>query len=469
MADFSVILQSPTIRRLVQEGILERAFHDALFPKLLFRGEALPQKWPENVGDSAIFTGVGLIKPKLRPLQPGNDPTPSEYPKEQWTASILQYADSIDTHMPTSINAIANLFLRNAQQLGLGAGMSLNRLVRNQLYNASLSGHTVADGALGPVATIRVKRLNGFTTARRPDLANGEPVRFDPVSGNNPLSIQIFDTAGPAFVTRAVTSFTADNAGDEIGPGTITFTGGNVTVLDRAAVIADDRARLVRVGGGNSVDSVGSNDLLRLADIRAAVARFWQTNVPEQPDGRFHCHLDPTSQSQVFGDPEFQRLLTSLPDHYMYADFALGQLLGTVFFRNSENPLAETVADGDVTAFDLDDPFAGELTALGTAAGTPIHRPLFVGQGGILEYWQDLMALITEAGVAGKVGEFDINNNGIDVYTDRIQLIIRQPLNRLQDMVSSSWKFIGDWPVRTDVTTGDAARYKRELVIEHGE
>jgi len=53
--------------------------------------------------------------------------------------------------------------------------------------------------------------------------------------------------------------------------------------------------------------------------------------------------------------------------------------------------------------------------------------------------------------------------------TDRVQLLIRSPLNRLQDLVSTSWKFIGDWPVRTDVTTGDAARYKRVVAIEHGE
>jgi hypothetical protein len=36
-------------------------------------------------------------------------------------------------------------------------------------------------------------------------------------------------------------------------------------------------------------------------------------------------------------------------------------------------------------------------------------------------------------------------------------------------MVSSSWKFIGDWPVRTDGATGDAAYFKRVVTVEHGE
>jgi hypothetical protein len=450
----------------VQENLLERAFHDALFPRLLFRGEAMPQQWPNNVGDTMVFTGSGLITPKQKPLTPGSDPGPSSYQSEQWEATLQQYADSIDTHMPTSISAIADLFLRNAHQLGLSAGQTMNRIVRNRLHNAAMAGHTVADGAQGPTTTLRVARLNGFTKARRPDLALGSPVRFSAVSVNNPLAIRVFESGTPA--ARSVVGFTPDNTGDELGPGTITLDAA-VTVIDRDPVLANDRTSLVRVGGGDAVDAVTGVDVLTLADIRSAVSRFWQQNVPEMPDGRFHCHLDPTSQSQVFADPEWQRLLTSLPDYYMYKQFAIGELLNCVFFRNSESPLPETVEGGDTATFTEDDPFGGELYNDGTTTGVVIHRPLFVAQGAIYEYHQDLSSLITEAGVTGKVGEARINNNGIEVYTDRIQLIIRAPLNRLQDLVSTSWKFIGDWPVRTDITSGDAARFKRVQVIEHGQ
>lgn len=468
MPDFSTIAQDPTIRALVQENILERKFHDALFPRLLFRGEASPVLWPANVGDTMVFTGAGLIQPKMKPLTPGVDPVPSTFSSEQWTAQLQQYGDAIDSHMPTSIAAIADLFLRNAQQLGVSAGQALNRLVRNRLYNAGLAGHTVADTAQGPTTTLRVKRLNGFTRARRPDLPAGSPVRFDFVSSSNPLPIKIFDTT-PAEVSRTVIGFTPDTPGDEVGPGTLTLNAA-VTVLDRAYVIADNRTYLVRVGGGNKVDDVGSSDLFRLADVRAAVSRFWQMNVPEHvEDGYFHCHLDPTSQAQIFADNEFQRLLTSLPDYYMYKQFALGVLMNTVFFRNSEAPVPETVFGGLTATFSQDDNFAGELFNNGLTTGVKIHRPLFVGYGFIHEYYQDLMGLITEAGITGKVAEPRISNNGIDVMTDRIQLIIRSPQNRLQDVVSTAWKFIGDWPARTDVTTGDAAAYKRVVVVEHGE
>jgi hypothetical protein len=466
MPDFSTIMQAPDVRALVQENILERAFHDALFPRLMFRGEAVPQLWPQNVGDTMVFTGVGLIKPTMKPTVPGQDPTPSSFSYEQWTAQLQQLSGTIDTHMPTSIAAIASLFYRNAQQLGMSAGMTLNRIVRNRLYNAGLSGHTVAS-ATSTTTTLKVKRLNGFTRARRPDLPNGAPVKYETVSANNPLKIKLFDNG--AEVANTVVGYTPDTAGDEIGPGSLTLGTACTSVALRAYVIADDRTSLVRVGGGFKVDDVGASDLFQLQDIRTAVARFWQQNVPEQPDGRFHCHMDPTSMTQVFNDDETQRMLTSLPDYFMYRQFSIGELLGCAFFRNSECPLPETVSPYDGTTFSDDDYFAGELYNNGATTGVKVHRPLFLAQGAIFEYYQDLAALLTEAGITGKVAEPRISNNGIEVFTDRIQLIIRAPLNRLQDSVSTSWKFIGDWPVRADGAVGDAARYKRVLVVEHGE
>lgn len=460
--DFSTIVQAPQVRALVQEGLLERAFHDSLFPRLLFRAEVTPHEWAANIGDSMFFTAPGLIPVRQKPIVPGQDPQPESYESEQWQATLQQYASSIDTHMPTSITAIANLFMRNGQQIGLQAGMTLNRIVRNRMFNAALAGSSVADGIQAATSSLRVKSLNGFTTARS---AAGSMVRFATVSGSNPLAVVIHESGVPA--SRNVIGFTADFAGDCTGPGVLLLSAA-VSVIDRDPVLASDRTNVVRVGGGDAVDAIGAGDLMDLASIRAAVSRFWQANVPAMPDGRFHCHLDPTSQAQVFADDEWQRLLTSLPDYYMYKQFTIGELLNCVFFRNNENPQVDTVLGGATATYDDNDPFAGELYSDGTTAGVSIHRALFSGEGAIYEYHQGLDQLVTDAGITGKVGEPSITNNGIQVMTDRIQLIIRAPLNRLQDKVSTSWKFIGDWPVRTDATTGDAARYKRLLTVEHG-
>lgn len=478
MPDFSIIQQAPEIRAIVQEGALERTFHDALFPRLLFRGEAAPVLFPGNIGDSMTFTGVGLVLPNLAPIAPGVDPTPVSYQYEQWSAQMQQYAGTIDSNLPTAVTAIANLFLRNVHQIGLQAAQSLSRIVRDRLYNSALSGWTTCStapagiyGGAGDTA-VQVRSVNGFLTARRPDLVNGSPVLFAAVSANNPLGITIIlDDASLHDTT--VTACTPDTAGDENGPGVITIAdaipGGRNVPLD-AAIYADDRSGIVRATGALKTSGV-AGQLLTMALIRSAIARLRTQNVPEHPDGRYHCHLDPTSESQVFSDAEIQRLITALPDYYMYKQMALGEALGTVFFQNSECPSGSTVTrSGVLETYSVADPFAGQLYSDDLpATGNPVHRPLFTGAGCIHEYYLNLDLLTTEAGVGGKVGAPKLTNNGVEINAERIQLIIRWPQDRLQNTISTSWKFIGDWPVRTDVTTGDAARYKRSLVIEHGE
>ena len=161
MADFSVIAQSGQVRALVLEGLLERAFHDSLFPRMLFRGDAEQKAWTANLGDSMYFTGAGLLDISLKPQQANVDPTPSTYSNEQWIGQLNSYSGSIDTNIPTSVNAIADLFIRNAQQLGLAAAKTVNRLARNKMYNAALDGQTVCDGGASSGASIRPAAFTG--------------------------------------------------------------------------------------------------------------------------------------------------------------------------------------------------------------------------------------------------------------------------------------------------------------------
>lgn len=466
MPAFSIISQDPTIRALVQDGMLERAFHDALFPELMFRGEVEPIEHPGNIGDSQVFTGKGLIPSSATPLPPGADPEPENYPKEQWRMTLGQYGKTTDVYMPNSMVAIADLFLENSQTLGLAAAQGLNRAVRDKLYNAAMSGRTVADGAQSSVSTLRVKRLNGFTQARRPDLAAGSQVAFSPVSSVNPLKIHVLHSGVVTDVN--VTGYTPDTTGDEIGPGTLTLDA-SVTVSDRDPVYSDDVSYSVNVGGGQSIDSISSASTLRLENFRAAVARLKRQNVRKQPSGYFHAHLDPTSVAQIFSDPENQRLFTALPDSMAYQDMALGRMMGTVFYENNECPLSDTVNGGLTNAWDATDPFGGEVQNAAASGSIPIHRVLFVGFGAAKEYYSDLSQLMTEAGVTGKIAEPRITNDGIEVFSERIRFIIRAPLDRMQNKVAISTQFIGDWAVRTDSATGDKARYKRVVEIEHGE
>lgn len=466
MADFSIILQDPQTRALVQNGILERAFHDALFPNLLFRSEADPREFPGAIGTEMTFTGAGLMAPDLTPITPGDDVTLGSYSDEQWSVIIQQWGKGIETHMPTSAVAIVDLFLRNSKQLGMQAAQSLNRLARETMYNAALDGQTVATALGSSSVSLPVRRLNGFTKARNPNLANGSQVKYDRVSSANPLAITI-----GASTSASVIDFVPDNAGDEFGPGTLTLAvAKSWSALD--AVKAVDASYIVYSGGGTRTDDVGTTDIFTLTNIRAALARMRSNNVPVMPDGLYHSHLDPISEAQIFEDDEFQRLMTSLPDYYPYADFALGKLLGCVFFRDNETPNFNNVQQGTQAAqlYTPADPFGGVLYSNNNAStGVKLHWPVFIGAEGIMEYFLPEEGLITDAGITGKIAEPKINNNSVEVPSERIKMIFRAPLDRLQQKVSSAWSFIGNWVARTDGATGLPERYKREVVVCHGE
>ena len=434
----------------IQDRTLQRTFRDPLFPRLLYRLEAVAELWPVNLGANQTFTRAGLIQPTTRPLNPNADAPTVQYPIEQWEATAQQFGRGIDTHMPTSYVTLASQYLRNMHQLGVHAGQSLNRTVRDKLFNCYVAGNTViiAAGYAGGTA-LPVQNLAGFTRK----LYNGRPTI---VSASNPLSITINGVA------NTVVGFVSTIAGDEIHSGTLTLGTTVGALAGRLAVLASNRSQIIYSGGGTRVDDVASTDQFRMADIRASIAQLQFDNVPTHEDGTYHCHLDPISQSQIFGDNEFQRLNQSMPDYIHYRKFAIAFLLGATFYRNTEAPNVATVnedpTDGFTTAFELTNP-----------TGVVLHRPIFTGQGAIEEKYLDESKYISEAGVQGKIGEFAVVNGGMQIMTERIRLILRAPLDRLQQMTSAAWSFSGDWTMPTDQTaTSSAASYKRSVVCVHG-
>lgn len=478
MSTYSTIIQDPQIRALVQENTLLRKWHDALIPGTLFRADAKAEVFGLNLGETRLMTGNAIIKPKMKPLQPGQDPSPSTYTSEQWQATPAKYADSIDTDLPTSAMALADLLFRNMDTLGATAATSINLVCRDTEYAAALSGATFAESSLGGsgtqslgsggTATLRVRYINGFTTARTPAAAGTNAVRFESVSASNPLAIKVTTTAG--VLDANVVGYTPDNNGDTRGPGVLNITyasGTAYTVASRAAVLSYDRTYMVRVGGGATCDAVTTSNTFTLAAARQAIARLQSQNVkPIGMDGTFHCHMDPYSQAQIFSDPEFQRLNTSLPDGQWYSQYVMARLMGTSWIQNTACPAQGTVVLSGGNFYDPDDPIP---VILQNASGVNLSHPLFIGDEALYEYYIPLDAVLsTPAGFTGVVQ----NQNPV-VYSDislnaaGIKFITRAPLNRIQDQISCSYLYQGDFVVRTDSTSGDNARYKRVCAVEH--
>jgi hypothetical protein len=444
---------NPTVISAIQDRTLSRTFRDALYPRLLYRMEALAELWPVNLGANMTFTRAGLIEPTTRPLAPGSDPPLSTYAIEQWEATAQQWSAAVDTHMPTSYVTLASQYLRNMHQLGLHSGQSLNRVSRDKLFNAYVAGNTVVKaGGVGAGVLVPVVNLDGFTRK----LFNGRPT---PVSAANPISI----TIPAAGYTGVVTGFVSDFPNDEIHGGTLTVSPAVPALAGREAVLSANRSRLIYSGAGNRVDDITAVDQFKLADVREAVARLRFDNVPPHEDGSYHCHLDPISESQIFGDNEFQRLNQSIPDYIHYRRFAAAFVLNTTFYRNTEAPTTATVnenpAKGFTTGFELTNP-----------AGVVIHRPIFTGQGALEEKYLDESRYIAEAGIQGKIGEFAVVNGGVQVMTERIRLVLRAPMDRLQQQTSAAWSFSGDFTVPSDEgSPSGPATFKRSSIVVHGE
>lgn len=449
-----------SIQSLIQQNVLERVFHENLYPRLLFRSEAMPELWPANLGEVKIFTRPGLVTRTTTPLTPGTDPTPQSYNMEQWVAQASQFGNTIDTHMPTSSVSLASLFLRNIQELGKGAGLSLNGLARDALYRAYLAGNTVVSvAALAGAFTIRVASVNGFTEKA----FNGRP---QPVSALNPLSV----TFGNAEPANQVVAAVPDNAAEPFGPGTLQLANALAVGLPlgppRTGVFAVNKSRITFAGGALTVDGVTGVNTLGLQDIINTVATMRANNVPPTSDGYYHVHVTPEGEAQLYVDQQFRQLFQSLPDSMEYRDLAIGQLIGCRFFRNVENPNTQTVS-GTVGSglLALAAPEVGGDVV--NATGVALKYAIVVGGGSLYEPYIDESRYISEAGVTGKIGEFSITNGGVQVMTDRIRLSIRSPLDRLQQVVSATWSWSGDFAVPSDELTGSPARFKRSAVICH--
>jgi hypothetical protein len=444
---------------LVQQGLLERAFHDGLFPALQYRAEAIAEEWPAGTGQELVFSRPGLLTPATTPLTPGRDPVPEAVSFEQWVATLNRYGGTIDTHMPTAATANANLFLRNIQQLGLQAGQTLNRVPRNQLFKSYLSGHTNLIAATAAIdTTIRVASLNGFTDVVDPDTSP----RPRTVSATTPLSITI------GAVTRNVIGFTQDDPDDPFGPGTLELDAAvGAVVAVRSAVLSAARPDVIRSGGGTSIDALGIGDTFVLQDAINVTNRLRRHSVQPHPDGYYHAHISPESNSQIFVDPAFQNLNQSLPDHVYYHEGFIGTIAGIMFLMNNESP--DELNAGDTTATGTNALYSEEIGAETRNEGdVAIGRILVTGKGSLYEKWLPESHYVSEAGITGKIGEFDVVNAGISVETERVRLVLRAPIDRLQDQVAATWSISTSFPVPSDITAPSGPqRYKRSMIIEH--
>jgi len=408
-----------SIQAIMQNGILDRTFRDALIPSFLFPAIADSEPWQGALGDTKTFTRKGLIAPTTTPLAGADISGASTYTIEQWSVTMDQYGISVDTNMLQSAMTLASKFLADVQTLGINAGQSLNRIARDKMYRAYMGGRTWCTAGATTDTSIAVQEVAGFTRV----LVNGVPTA---VSAGNPLSVTINGVANTVTGTSV-----------QSGPGTLTLGTTRVDVLGDP-VIASNAPVTIRATGNTAFDLTTSN-VATLANFRAAVVRLRKMNVPTM-GGYYTAHIPPDTEAELFADTDFKQALQGRVDSPVWRDLSIGRFSGIDWVRNNETP---TVTSN---------------------SGATVFRPMVVGAGAVVAApFEGIGSLLAGTGVEDVPSIRMIEA----APTTQVALIVRPPQDRLQQVISTSWAYTGDFGVPSDSGTGDAALFKRAVVVEH--
>lgn len=420
------------IRGIMQNGLLWKAYEDALLPEFLYPALGDSRPWGGSLGDTTTFTRTGLLAPQVSPLN-GADPTASTYGVEQYSATMNQYGNSVDTNMVSSAMALASKFLRDGQTLATNAGQSINQLCRNKLYAAYAGGRTWTAATSTSSTTLLVTDGSGLANF----MVNGV---LTPVSGGNALAITV---AGVANTITGVTyTGTAAQIASQTGPATLTL-GTAISSAIGDPVVSNVAPVSYRPNARATAFNLTAGDVASMALFRSAVARLRTMNVPTL-DGNYVAHIDPTTEAELFADSDFKQAYQGRGDSAVFGNLSLGVFGGIDWVRNNEAPTL-------------------------TVGSNTVHRPMVLGADSLIAAPFDNTAqLLADTGV-GDVPSIKLIGPAQGL---QVAFIVRPPQDRLQQTVSSTWSYIGDFCVPSDATTGgqsgaDPALYKRGVLIEH--
>lgn len=409
------------IRAIIQDGMLEQTFNNALIPDFLFPAEASVETVAGSVGQRITRTRTGLLTPQTTALT--GDVTAGTYSIEQYSGVLDQYGNSTDTNMLGALVGQARKFVQDIQILGQNAGQSLNQVARNRLYSAYAGGRTWCRTAdAGSNTSIDVQSVDGFEFV----LVNGVPTA---VSATNPLNVTINGVA------NTVTA--ANRATRQLTLGTA-----RVDVLGDP-IIATNAPVTIRPNNRATAFNLITTDTATVGLFFDAVARLRGMNVPPTADGTYHAHVDATTMRQLLSDTEFRQAFQSQGPGDTYTQGRLTIFGGITFILNIETP---TVSGDSMTV-------------------TLARRPIVLGGDAIIAMPLEGQGMLLDGTGVQDVPGISLvpaGNSGLEVA-----LIVRPPQDRLQQVVSSSWAWTGDFAIPTDSTSGDSALVKRGVIIEH--
>lgn len=455
ISDFPAALQP-----IIQTGYLDHRFETGLRATLTFRRTADRETIGVGIGETVTKTRAGLLPAVTAPinvqgvsaqvaatvtanpllhtaakLDDGLIPVQAGF--EQYTLGMFKYGSTMDLNTRTSRIAIARLFPLQAEQLGEQAARSLDGLAKNALYGAYMGGNTsVRVASTG--TSVAVDDVRGFLTAPQ----GGS---MQPVTPSNPLAVVIGAGAYSITAVAVDVSNVSTAAGGMSGVLTLATA---VSAGDGAAgnpAVSGIAPSIIRPNGKATAAALTAGDKLTMSALLDAVALLRGNAVPTI-DGLYDCYVNAASQRQMFADADFRQLFQGATSEA--EAFARGSIeqpfLGLRFVPTTQTPVQPHP----------------------TTAGLRVHSPIVVGQGALIEGQFEGTYAPDDGGTADIPGE--------EVVVDGVRMVTRAPLDRLKEVITQSWEWIGGYCAPTDTTTSATtvasatnAALKRAVVVQH--
>lgn len=427
---------------IIQQGFLEQRFYDGLQSIIAYRSIADKEIFPNQIGETITKTRIGLMAPVTTYSNPAqntgldNGMTPVYSTMEQYTLGINQLDSTTDLNIIGDKVQISRLFTQNAYTLGKQATQSLDRIARNTMFGSYLSGNTMVTTTLGSAATtITVDDVTGFTQV----LVNGA---MQPISSGVTQTVYVNGTAYTQNAFTIDSTNTSSRAQFGGQSGTISFTTSVSTTNGTLGkpVIGFYAPAVLRPNNRVVTRDLISTDILTMSVLEDAVTQLRNNAVPDI-DGFYHIYLSPTSMRQLFNDSEFQLLYRGQYDADAYKRMRIIELLDMRFISTTEAPQ--------------------QIITNSSSASINVQRPIVCGRGSLIE------------GDFSGMRDMLQNEDAIINMVDSVAMITRKPIDRLHQLVSQSWYWIGGFCVPTDYTadqtiipTANNSYFKRAVVIE---
>jgi len=453
------------LNNAIQTNMLQKAFVDPLVNKLMYREISDKEEFEGRMGYTITKTRMGLMIPNLTPLAANqntnidNGMTPIQYSDEQYTIGIAQYPQPApDVNLMDDEVTIASFAMANSERLGVAQATCVDRLARNVLFNAYMSGNTFITATASSV-TQNVDDTRGFQTVVVSTTQTGGTVV--PVSPSAPLAVFVNGVANTVIgFTNDVTNISTV-AGIGGTSGTITL-GTTASTTAGQAVVSGFAPLVVRPNGRVSSYALQAGDLFNMTSMLAAVS-YLRNNAVPKVRGKYNCYLNSTSMNQLFQDPEFQILNRGRGvDDPVYKDAEVYEFLDIRLIQTTETYVQP----------------AGQVDASVTVPQS-VQRPIVCGAGALIEnvFTKGLNAIKNLQGNE-EIGRTEDSAPMRLLLPEKVSKMgfyyhIRPPIDRLGQIMSQTSNYVGGFVVPTDTTTTNAiiptasnAYYKRAVIIE---